>query len=419
MRTRFTVLAAVLGALAALGAPVLANAAPQHNRGLTISAAPNPIIAGEGVVIYGQLQGADNAGQTIYLYHRVAPATRFTVIGHTTTNDSGGYEFTRQEGIVMTNRSWFVRGPSSTHSDTIHERVAALVSLQSNTANTVTGHRVVFTGQVTPSHPHERVLLQQQKSADGDVWRTIASTFTNGNSHFSLSHAWARPGDDTVRALFVGDRRNTAGGSDSLTITVQQREKPAFTLSTSAPVIVEGQSATLSGTLDKASTTTAKPGVKVTLYGRNPNGKVQKIASTTTGSNGSYSFTVTPTYNTVYTARTPSGRVTAPVHQGVRDLVTINTSSDSGQVGGTVTLSGTISPSKPGHAIYLQRLGDDHAWHDVAETTVGSGSTYSFTYQFGQAGTVKLRARIFGGPWNVGAVSPTETIDVSGVAALS
>ena len=416
MRTRFIVLAAVLGVLAALGAPVLASAAPQHNRGLTISAAPNPIIAGEGVVIYGQLQGAGNAGKTIYLYHRVAPAARFTLIGHTATNNSGGYEFTRQEGVVMTNRSWFVRGPNSTHSDTIHEQVAALVSLQSGTSNTVTGHRVVFSGRVTPRHAFERVLLQQQRSANGDVWRTIASTFTNRNSHFSLSHAWARRGDDTVRALFVADRRNTAGGSDSLTVIVHQREKPAFTLSTSDPVIAEGQSATLSGTLDKAGT--AEPGVQVTLYGRNPNGKVQKIGSTPTGTNGSYSFTVTPTYNTVYWARAPKGRESAPVNQGVRDVVMINPSSGSGQVGGTVTLSGTISPSKPGHVIFLQRLGDDGAWHDVAHTTVSSGSTYSFIYQFGQAGTTKLRARIFGGPWNVGAVSQTVTIDVSGVAPL-
>lgn len=420
MRTRFAVLAVlVLGALIALIAPVMASAAPHHNRGLTINAAPNPIIAGEGVVIYGQLEGASNGGQTVYLYHRIAPAARFTLIGKTTTDTSGAYEFTRQEGVVMTNRSWFVRGPNHTHSNTVHERVAALSSLRSSTTNTVTGHRVVFTGHVTPRHAFERVLLQRQTSATGNGWRTIASTFTNRHSRFWVSHTWARPGQETVRALFVGDRRNTAGGSDSQTITVQQREKPAFTLSTSAPVIAEGQSANLTGRLDKAGTSTSDPGVQVTLFGRNPNGLVHEIASTTTGTDGSYSFTVVPTHNIAYWARAPRGRRSAPVNEGVRDVVTINSSSASGQVGGTATLSGTVSPAKPGHVIYLQRLGDDDSWHDVAQSRVTPASTYSFTYQFGQAGTTTLRARIFGGPWNVGGASPAVTITVSGLAPLS
>ena len=417
MRTRFVVFVALLGALA-LSLPAWASAAPKHDHGLTIDAAPNPILAGEGVLIYGQLQGPDNQGQTIYLYHRVAPSKGFTLIGHTTTDSQGGYEFTRQEGVVLTNRSWYVRGPDATHSDTIHEQVAALVTLSSNRTETRTGGRIVFTGQVTPNHPFERVLLQQQKSANGNSWRTIASTYTNGNSHFSLSHAWARPGDDTVRALFRGDRRNTAGGSDSITIVVQQREKPAFTLATSAPVITVGHTAQLSGTLDKAGTTTPESGVQVTLYGRGPSGGFQAMGTTKTAADGSYSFTVDPAHNTVYRAVTHKPhRTSAPVSQGVRDVVTLNQSSDTAVVGGTVTFSGAVTPGKDGHAIFLQRLGRDGAWHDVAQTSVGSGSTYSFTYKFGQAGTDSFRTRIFGGPWNVGAASRVLKVAVSASAS--
>ncbi len=372
------------------------------------------------MLIYGQLQGSGNSGKTIYLYHRVAPAARFTLIGHTTTDTLGRYEFTRQEGVVMTNRSWFVRGPASTHSDTIHERVAALVSLRSSSTNTITGHRVVFSGHVTPNHPFERVLLQQQVGKNGDVWRTFASTFTNRKSHFALSHAWARPGDDTVRAFFAGDRRNVAGGSDSLTISVQQREKPAFTLYTSSPVIPEGQSAQLTGKLDKAGTTTPEGGVAVTLYEHGPGGRFHSLATTTTGSDGSYSFNVSPVHNMTYRAATHKpGRTSAPVNQGVRDTVTMTESSSTAEVGGSVTFAGSVTPHKAGHAIFLQRLGDDGAWHDVARTTVNSVSGYSFTYTFGKTGTDEFRARIFGGPWNVGAASNTQTVTVSGVAPLS
>lgn len=420
MRTRSAVLAVLLGALVTLGAPVLASAAPHQSQGLTITATPSSIIAGEGVLIQGQLQGQNNTGQTIYLYHRVAPASRFTPIGHTTTDANGNYQFTRLEGVVRTNRSWFVRGPSATHSQTIHERVGALVTLNSNTTTTNTGRRVIFSGHLTPRHAFERVLLQQQTSSAGNTWQTIASTFTNRNSRFALPHTWGRPGTHTLRAYFAGDRRNTAAGSDSLTVTVQQREKRAFTLSTSQPVIAEGHSANLTGKLYKPGTSTSEGGVPVTLYGRSPSGHVQKVTTATTASDGSYSFTVTPVHNTVYRAATRyPGRFSAPVNQGVQDVVMISSSSSSGRQGGTVTLSGTVTPAKPGHVIFLQRLGDDGAWHDVASTRLTGGSTYAFTYTFGQAGTAKLRARIFGGPWNVGGASPVETIDVSGVAPPS
>ncbi len=113
MRPRFALLASLVAALAVAIAPGVAGAAPQHNHGLTINATPNPIVSGQGVLIYGQLKGSPVAGQPIVLYHRVGLARHFSVIGHTTTDSFGFYEFTRADGIVTTNRDWFVRGPNS------------------------------------------------------------------------------------------------------------------------------------------------------------------------------------------------------------------------------------------------------------------------------------------------------------------
>ena len=55
MRLRFTLLACALAACVGTAVPGAAGAAPVHNRGLTIHAVPNPIIAGEAVLIYGHL----------------------------------------------------------------------------------------------------------------------------------------------------------------------------------------------------------------------------------------------------------------------------------------------------------------------------------------------------------------------------
>ena len=118
MRPRFVVLASLLAAGLAVTAPAVASAAPRHNHGLTINATPNPILAGEGVLIYGQLRGTDIGHKPVLLYHRVAGAPRFTLVGVTRTDSHGFYEFTRAEGVVLTRRSWFVRGPGHTHSRT-------------------------------------------------------------------------------------------------------------------------------------------------------------------------------------------------------------------------------------------------------------------------------------------------------------
>ena len=48
----------------------------------------------------------------------------------TRTNASGLYEFVRADGVVNSNRNWFVLGPDNTHSRTIHEWVSANVDAE-------------------------------------------------------------------------------------------------------------------------------------------------------------------------------------------------------------------------------------------------------------------------------------------------
>lgn len=417
MRTRFTMRAALLCGVAVLAVPAVANAAPHHNRGLTINVTPNPIISGQGVLIYG----AGSPGQTVYLYHRINPASRFSLISVTKTSALGFYEFTRAEGIVLTNRSWFVRGSYGTHSRTIHERVASLVSLAESATSVTTAQPVTFTGSVSPNHPFQRVILQTQGALNGNGWRTVEVTRTDGASQFSLAHRFRVPGDYTLRAVFGTDPRNVRGESDSVTLSVQQAQVPGFTITSSAPIVTEGNSVTISGVLDAAGSSTPMPSTQVTLYGRQDEGPVEALATTVTGTDGSYGFTETPVHNTVYYVgeTLKPKRHSARLFEGVQDAVTILAGSPTTTVGGTVTITGAVSPDKTGHLIWLQRQGKDGAWHDVAQTTVGTGSSYAFTYTPGQAGTVELRARIYGGPENVGAASPAVMVTVTGLAPVA
>jgi hypothetical protein len=420
MRPRFAVPASLLAALVAIVVPAAASAAPHRNHGLTINATPNPIVTGDPVLIYGQLNLPVHGGQTIRLFHRVNPRGFFTLVGRTTTDSNGFYEFNRADGVVTTNRSWFVRGPDSTHSRTVHERVAATLTLAASSTTAVTRQPITFTGQIAPAvvHAGERVFLQQQNGDSSDNWHTVATARIDVNSNYSITHAFRQPGDRELRVAFRGDVRNIRAVSDAVSVSIQQRQNPTFTINSSSPTIDAGQSVTISGNLFiPGSTTVPLPGTAVTLWGHIAGARYVALATTTTGTDGSFSFTQMPAHNEVYQVRTtlapPRRRLTAQLYEGVRDVVTITASATTATVGQTVTFQGSVTPDKAGHVIYLEKLGPNGHFNIVEVRRVTPASTYSFSWTFGNDGVKTFRVRIPGGDFNVGGVSPSVAITVS------
>jgi hypothetical protein len=423
MRLRLAVLATLVTTLVAVAVTSVASAAPGHNRGLTINAIPNPIDAGEGVIIYGHLNVAPVGGQRIILYHHLAGTNLgYTKVGQTTTDSRGFYEFTRAEDVVLTNRSWFAReqGAHFIHSRTVSERVSALVSIAASTTMTTTAQPVTFTGTVTPDHAGERVVLQEETQSGN--WRDVKSGRLDGGSNYSITKAWRFAGDHIVRVLFPRDVRNIAGASDTVTVAVQQKQVPGFTIASSDQLISYGQAVTISGVLDEpSSSTTPDANIPVTLWARNAyQSQFTPVADTTTGTDGSYSFAPqVPGYNTVYQVRTTlaPNRHSAVLFEGVQDVLTLTPSSTTSDVGGQVTFTGTVLPDKAGHVIYLQRLGADGNWHNEEIRVVSNASTFQFGWTFGKAGTYQFRARITGDRGNVGGASAPVTITVSPTVA--
>jgi hypothetical protein len=414
MRLRFTVLPSVLATCALTVISPMAGAAPQRDRGLTIHAVPHGIIAGEAVLIYGRLASHQD-GQAIRLYHRIAGQPRFSLISVSHTDQAGRYEFTRPEDIVETNRSWFVRGTGLTHSRTAQERVAALVSLAASSNSGTTRHPLIFSGHLTPNHAGSVVLLQVQKGSSDD-WRTLKRARVGPNSNYQIDYAWRTAGARDVRVAFRGDAGNAPAASDPVSVVIEQAEVPDFTITTSDPIVTDASPATISGTLfAPGATTTPEPGATVALFARAPQGgPYRELQSTTTDSSGGYHFTVQSTTNEWYQVRTasPPRRATAQLFEGVQDAVTMAASTTSSSVGGHITFSGTVSPDQAGHVIYLQKFGADGDWHTVAARMVHPDSTFSYGWTFGSAGAKQFRARITGGPDNVGGASTEVTVNV-------
>ena len=416
MRLRFAVLVSVLFALAA-AVPGATEAAPHHNRGLTINATPNPINAGDAVLIYGQLNGQPLGGQTILLYQHVAGSHQgYTLAGQTTTQSNGFYSFDNIAG-VESNTSYFTKesGAQGVHSRTVDERVAALVSIAANPTTADTSTPITFSGQVTPNQAGHRVLLQEQNQKTGD-WHTLKTGELSSSSSYSISYRWRTPGVRDVRALFPGDGTNIAGASDGVTVTIQQSQVPGFTIQSSQPIIPEGSSVQISGVLENGATTS------VTLWARRADeAHFRPVQSMVTGSDGSYAFGQMPTVNMLYQVRTTFApkRHTAVLFEGVRDVVSLTPSSTTSTVGGVVTFSGNVDPDKAGRMIHLQRLGSDGDWHTVETVRVRFDSTFHFGWRFARAGSFEFRARIYSDEHNVGAASPPVTITVTGMTPVT
>jgi hypothetical protein len=419
MRLRLAVPASLLVALAFAVLPSVGSAAPQHNHGLTINATPNPIVSGDAVLIYGQLNIKHPGNRLIVLFHRV-DAIHFTPVSVTHTNALGFYEFTRAEAVVTTNRSWYVLGPNGTHSRTVKELVAAGVSLAASSVTGDTNHPLVFSGHVAPNNAGRRVILQSQDGLKGDDWRDIGSGRLGPGSNYSIAHRFLQAGERDLRVLFVGDRRdgdNVSAVADPITVTIQQTQNTSFTINTSKPNIPAGSNVTISGVLYmKGSSTTPDPGQTVQLWGHDANHKYAEIGQTTTDpTTGAYSFNETPQFNEVYQVRDasdPTRKPTAQLFEGVSDVVSITPSSTSSTVGQTVTFAGSVSPDKSGHVIDLQRLGADNDWHTIKESRLSPGSTYSIAWTFGSPGTKRFRTLVPGGGLNVNGHSVPVTITV-------
>lgn len=421
MRLRIGVAAAVLCMLVVVAVPGSAAARAHHPRHfhLSITAAPDPIVAGDGVLVYGRLAGPNPAGQTIRLYQHVAGAGRgFSPVASTTTDAYGFYEFPNAEGTVDTNRDWFAAAPHRASSRTVRERVAAQVSLSANPATADTRQQVTFTGHVTPGHPFERVLLQVQRDSGGD-WRTIESGLLGPGSSYTIRHRWRTPGERDVRVVLPADVRNIRSVSDAVPVTIQQAQVTGFTINSSAPIIPSGQPVAISGVITPGPT--AQPAT-VQLWARPAGGgPFQVVAQTTVAPNGDYSFNQTPLVNTVYQARTSFGavRASAPLFQGVRDLLSLTPSSNAASVGERVTFSGVVLPDKAGQPVYLQRQLPNGQWQSVQAGFVGHDSTFGFAWRFGKPGTYGFRARIYSDGHNVGAASTPVTVTVSGLAPVT
>lgn len=408
-----------LGALGILGcvlalAPAAAQArrhpSPNGRHSISIATSDNPVVAGDQLAIFGRLRGPNNGNRVVVLWHRINPRPFFTVVQRTRTDANGFYAFLRPNGVVNSNRNWYVKSLRA-RSRTVHERVFSLVTLTgpADGSNLETGpaHKVTFSGTVSPFAVGDRVILQRQNANSGKGWHQIDRTRVQPGGSYSLAHTFRVPGDANVRVLVRATRRNIASVSNVLSYEISQAQNPALTLTSSADPITIGQATTLSGTVQGGG------GQTVNLFAKTVGGQFQQVATTVADASGNYSFVQVPLHSTLYQAQGASKK-SAQLFEGVKFLLTASESPSTVSAGDSVTFSGTVAPDATGHVIYLQRQNPSgNGFHTVQVENVGAGSVYTITRRLFVPGTKVFRVFIPGGPLNQGAASQAFTITVN------
>jgi hypothetical protein len=421
--------AAVISLLVVLPSSASARKHPSHNGKCRISmtVAPRQIVAGEEVVIFGQLLCAnqtDAAGREVVLYHHLAGIGGFGIVQSVTTDAGGFYSIAPADGVVETNRAFYVRALGA-RSATKRVRVAAQVTLSGPTQGQLfTGfaNRVTFTGTVNPADAGARVILQRQNASTGNDWHRIDRGVVDASGNFTIVHRFIVPGDANIRVLVRSQRRNVPSASNVLAYSISQAQNSALTIQASADPIAFGEGVTISGRFASG------PNHPVTLLarGRRQHG-FSLIAQVTTNGAGEYTFPAqTPVNNTFYrvvsnpVCRHPRGAHCVPfpssalLYEGVEDVLTAQVSATIVPAGQTVTFSGTVAPDHTGHVIYLERQNaHGSGFHVIQVAFVGAGSVYSIVHRLYDPGVKVLRVFIPGGPENQGAASSPFAIIVT------
>lgn len=376
--------------------------------------APHHITAGEPIVIFGRLRcpRGGESGQTVQLFHRLASQPGFSYVQSVTTSTDGYYEFPRADGVVETNREFFVASDGA-RSRTQRVHVGAQVSLSgpAEGSQLLTGkaNQVTFTGTVSPADVGAVVVLQRQDAENGQSWHHIGETTVAANGAFTLPHTFIVPGDANIRVLVRSEGRNVPSASNVIAYEISQAQNSELTIEASADPIVVGQSVTIKGKLAGAAT-----GTPVELLAHTRYHGFGVIAETTTNAAGEYSMPAqSPLRSTFYEVKA-SKQKSAVLFEGVHDTITAEPSGSSVQQGQPLQISGAVTPQHVGHVVYLEAQdASGGGFHVIEIGFLGASSTYTLQHRFYFVGAHTLRVYIPGGPENEGAVSQTFSVQVT------
>ena len=382
-----------------------------------------PLVAGESTTLVGKLTcpaGVAPVGQQVTVYEKTTQQPGVTALAPVTSEATseptvGAFEVTPP---VFTANSAFYAVAAGAKSATRRIRVAAQVTPEAPTppegAQLVTGDggrlqspkRVDFAGTVKPYYVGERVVLQRESSTGNEEWRAIQVGEVKAGGKYLFEHRFLVPGEASIRVVAHPRTLNAPAASTPSSYEISQVQNPRLTLETKLDPLSFGQTATLEGIVQGATTPTP-----VMLYERNAGGRMAPVESMTTMSG--YKFTPTPAQNTIFQVRTATAK-SALLFEGVRHLLTFTPPASAIAAGQPLPFSGSVQPAG---RVYLERQNAGQlGWH-VIDSLEQPTTSFLFDYTFSTPGPERLRIKVPGGDGHQATASAPFEVNVTPAAA--
>jgi phosphodiesterase/alkaline phosphatase D-like protein len=259
--------------------------------------------------------------------------------------------------LVATNGSGTARGSDRAFTTA---KAPAVPIVSTGTAKAVKETSATLRGAVNP-HGSATSYYFQYGTTTGYESRTSSKRAGDGGKSVSVDTAIAglSPGTTYHYRIVAGNHFGTSLGADRVFTTIGPSR---VTLGASPGTIVFGQSSTLAGNV-----VTSKPArTTVTLQrSRSAFGPFVNFATTTTATNGAYSFGPRVFGVSSY-FRVVAGGVKSPtVHVGVRFRVSLFVNNARPRPGQLVRFHGIVVPPRNFHLVAVQRFGANHRWNTI------------------------------------------------------
>jgi hypothetical protein len=182
--------------------------------GFSLAAAPNPATWSTGTTLAGQLTGTGNAGRTVKLQQKAFPYTAtFTDVGNQLITDAlGNFSFPVPLLTVNTQFRVITVDKPTVTSPIVLVGCAVRVGVRASAKRVRRGHRVRFSGHVTPANDGALYAVQRLRKG---VWLTVkGGSLRHGSTTSSRYRKTLRVRHFGRYRVYVGvNNQNTSGVS--------------------------------------------------------------------------------------------------------------------------------------------------------------------------------------------------------------
>ncbi len=176
--------------------------------GLSISSSPNPSTAPRKVLISGRLLSGVSSSGPVVVWERLPGQSQFHRLLQQTPDSTGQYS---ARVAPTTNREWYASA-NGMRSITVQQQVEAVVTLSASASK---NGSVTLRARVSPTHAHERVMLEARS---GSGWKVIARARLDKHSRLRMKLAAPSSGQMVLEAVLPGDSRNVQSSSAPITL---------------------------------------------------------------------------------------------------------------------------------------------------------------------------------------------------------